>query len=94
MQPVQPPHDGEVGHNIRRRIAEPITLPPIQTSPRGNLKQPIYKLPPISSLDNMCGAEPSNSTEVLRRLRLDDESLRVNYEEPRARSRSVSVILK
>lgn len=59
-----------------RRLPESIILPPIQpTSQRGgSFTQPPYSLPPISTLEHSRGARPSNSAEVLRRLKMDDES--------------------
>jgi hypothetical protein len=77
------------------RVPESISLPPIQSAsqPRSNFTQPPYALPPISTLEPSRGGHPNNSAEVLRRLRMDDESISDDErrkEEQRVRARSVS----
>lgn len=93
------PHlDASGGSTVEhRRLPEPITLPPIQsTSQRGgSFTQPPYSLPPISTLEHSRGARPSNSAEVLRRLKMDDESNSEDerrYDDtPRGRSHAASM---
>jgi hypothetical protein len=88
-------HDRRADFEQHGRMAEPITLPPIQSTSqvRSNFTQPPYALPPISALEHSRGGHPNNSAEVLRRLRMDDGSHSDDdrrNDEQRARARSMS----
>lgn len=79
----------------RSRLPEPIVLPPIQSNSqsRGSFTQPPYALPPISSLEHSRGGRTNNSAEVLRRLKMDDNSNSEDerrHEDYKARTRSQS----
>ena len=93
--PAMSPRDRRPSGEQPVRMAEPITLPPIQSGsqPR-SFTQPPYALPPISALEASRGGHPNNSAEVLRRLRMDDESTSEDgrhNEEQRTRARSMSL---
>lgn len=93
--PAMSLHDRRSDVEQRGRMAEPITLPPIQSASqaRSNFTQPPYALPPISTLEHSRGGHPNNSAEVLRRLRMDDappSDDERRSEEQKARARSVS----
>lgn len=88
-------HDRRSPVEHRGRMPEPITLPPIQstTQARGSFTQPPYALPPISTLEHSRGGQPNNSAEVLRRLKMDDESNSEDerrHDDSKARGRSMS----
>jgi hypothetical protein len=92
---VTSPRDRRPRGEQSGRIPETVTLAPIQSGsqPR-SFTQPPYALPPISTLEASRGGRPNNSSEVLRRLRMDDESTfdeGQHNEEQRARAHSISL---